>query len=200
MNEPQPLTGDAVESPARHWLRLFRRVAGTTFDVGLLVVGTGLVSLAIVVLLDGFDVVDVGLTASTGEMLGSGLVLAVFGAFALGVAVEGPIRSLRRDSGTGAEIMVVRAVSLLVVGGLLLVVGTVVAPYVEELPRTFGIGVDILVVTGTAGLTFTLVAGAATQWGLRRLYADRPWLDLIELPVLYAVWVIGALIVLAIRL
>jgi hypothetical protein len=186
---------DPIEPEAKRLFRLFRRITGTTLDVGLLVLGTALVSLAIVVLLDGFDVLEVGLTRSTGEMLGSGLVIAVFGAFALGVAVEGPIRALRTRTGTEIEMLLIRAGSILLVGGILLFTGRFIEKYVEDLPSTFGIANNVLVAVGVAGLTATLLLGAGALWGLRRFYADRPWLDLIELPVLYTLWVIGTLIV-----
>ena len=195
MDDPQVTIQPTTEPDAKRLFRLFRRIAGTTLDVGLLVLGTALVSLAMVVLLDGFEVLDLGLTRSTGEMLGSGLVIAVFGAFALGVAVEGPIRALRTRTGSEMEMLLIRAGSLLVVGGLLLFIGRFIEKYVEELPSTFGIANDVLVATGVAGITATLVLGATALWGLRRYYADRPWLDLIELPVLYTLWVIGTLIV-----
>lgn len=200
MTDPQIMTEEIAESEARRLFRLFRRIVGTTFDVGLLVVGTALVALAIVVVLDGFDVLDIGLTQSTGEMLGSGLVIAVFGAFALGVAVEGPIRALRRRRGTEVEILLVRVLSLLLVGGLLVLVGRFIQRYIEDLPHTFELAVDLLIATGIAGFTATLALGVVTLWGLRRLYADRPWMDLIELPVLYSIWVIGTLIVASMRL
>jgi hypothetical protein len=195
VDEPHVTIQESAEPEAKRLFRLFRRITGTTLDVGLLVVGTALVSLAIVVLLDGFEVLDVGLTRSTGEMLGSGLVIAVFGAFALGVAVEGPIRALRTRTGTEIEMLLIRAGSLLLVGGILLFVGRFIEKYVEDLPSTFGIANNVLVAVGVAGLTATLLLGAGALWGLRRIYADRPWLDLIELPVLYTLWVIGTLIV-----
>lgn len=195
MDDPQVMIEEPAEPEAKRLFRLFRRITGTTFDVGLLVVGTALVSLAIVVLLDGFEVLEVGLTKSTGEMLGSGLVIAVFGAFALGVAVEGPIRALRTRTGSEIEMLLIRVGSLLLVGGILLFVGRFLEQYLEDLPSTFAIANDVLVATGVAGLTATLLLGATTLWGLRRIYADRPWLDLIELPVLYSLWVIGTLIV-----
>jgi hypothetical protein len=195
VDDPQVMIQETEETEAKRLFRLFRRIAGTTLDVGLLVVGTALVALAIVVLLDGFEIFDVGLTTSTGEMLGSGLVIAVFGAFALGVAVEGPIRALRTRTGSEIEMLLIRAGSLLLVGGLLLIIGRFIEQYVEELPSTFAIANDVLVATGVAGLTATLVLGALSLWGLRRIYADRSWLDLIELPVLYSLWVIGTLIV-----
>ncbi len=92
-----------------------------------------------------------------------------------------------------------RVGSLLVVGALLWFGGNLIAPLIDELPATFGIGVEIMVVTGIAGLTFTLVVGVAALWAVRRIFAARPWLDLIELPVLYVVWVIGALLVFSMR-
>ncbi|MDH3259844.1 MAG: hypothetical protein OEM81_00265 [Acidimicrobiia bacterium] len=195
VDDPQVTIKEEAEPDAKRLFRLFRRITGTTLDVGLLVVGTALVSLAIVVLLDGFEILEVGLTKSTGEMLGSGLVIAVFGAFALGVAVEGPIRALRTRTGTEIEMLLIRAGSLLLVGGLLLFVGRFIEPYLEDLPSIFGIANDVLVATGVAGLTATLLLGATTLWGIRRLYLDKPWLDLIELPLLYSSWVIGTVIV-----
>ena len=195
MDDPQVMIEESVEPEARRLFRLFRRITGTTLDVGLLVGGTALVSLALVVLLDEFEILEVGLTKSTGEMLGSGLVIAVFGAFALGVAVEGPIRALRTRSGSEIEMLLIRAGSLLLVGGILLFIGRFIEKYIDELPSPFGIANDVLVATGVAGLTATLLLGATALWGLRRLYADKPWLDLIELPVLYSLWVIGTVIV-----
>jgi uncharacterized membrane protein YiaA len=195
VDDPQVMIQETEEPEAKRLFRLFRRITGTTLDVGLLVVGTAFVALAIVVLLDGFEIFDVGLTKSTGEMLGSGLVIAVFGAFALGVAVEGPIRALRTRTGSEIEMLLIRVASLLLVGGLLLFVGRFIEQYVEELPSTFAIANEVLVATGVAGLTATLVLGALSLWGLRRIYADRSWLDWIELPVLYSLWVIGTLIV-----
>ena len=195
MDDPQVTINELDEPDAQRLFRLFRRITGTTLDVGLLVVGTALVALAIVILLDGFEIFDVGLTRSTGEMLGSGLVIAVFGAFALGVAVEGPIRAMRTRTGTEIEMLLIRAGSLILVGGILLLVGRFIERYVEDLPSIFGVANDVLVATGVAGLTATLLLGATTLWGVRRLYADKPWLDLIELPVLYSLWVIGTVIV-----
>jgi hypothetical protein len=91
--------------------------------------------------------------------------------------------------------LLIRAGSLLLVGSLLVLLGRFIEQYVDELPSTFAIATDLLVAAGVAGLTATLLLGATALWGLRRLYADRPWLDLLELPVLYSMWVIGTLVV-----
>ena len=57
--------------------RVAMRSLGEMLDVGLLVLGTAIVALGITVLLDGFSVVDLGLTDSAGAMLGSGIILGV---------------------------------------------------------------------------------------------------------------------------
>ena len=196
VTEPEATMQETTKTEVRRLFRLFSRMAGTTFDVGLLVVGSALVALAAVVLLDGFEFFDVGLTNSIGETLGSGLVIVVFGAFALGVAVEGPIRaSAARAARSDVEVVVVRVLSLLMVGGVLLLIGRIASPFLDDLPHTLGLAVDVLIAAGAAGLTVTAILGAATLWGVRRLYADRPWLDQIELPVLYVLWVIGTVVV-----
>lgn len=188
-------TATVYVSPMRRRLRLFWRVLGTTFDVGLMVVGTALVAFAIVILLDGFDIVDRGLTASTGAMLGSSLVIAVFGAFAIGVAVEGPVRELRELSANEIELAVARGLAIVITGVVLLVIGRVGLGYVNDLPIVFEQALQIVVATGIAGFTWTLVVGLVALWGIRRVFADRHWLDQIELPLLYVVWAVGVVIV-----
>jgi len=188
-------TATIYVSPLKRRLRLFWRVLGTTFDVGLMVVGSALVAVAAVVLLDGFGVVELGLTTSTGAMLGSSLVIAVFGAFAIGVAVEGPVRQLREHSTHEIELAVARGVALLVTGIVLLAIGRVGLGYIGDLPHVFDQSLEVVVATGIAGFTWTLVVGLAALWGVRRVFADRPWLDQIELPLLYVVWAIGVAVV-----
>jgi hypothetical protein len=182
-------------SPARRRLRLFLRVLGTTYDVGLMVTGSALVAFAVVILLDGFDVVNLGLTTSTGSMLGSSLVIAVFGAFGIGVAVEGPVRELRELSADEIELAVARAIALVISGLVLLIVGRVGLSYVADLPGVFETSLQVIVAAGIAGFTWTLIVGLVALWGVRRMFADRVWLDQIELPLLYLVWALGLAIV-----
>ena len=188
-------TATIYVSPTRRRLRLFWRVLGTTFDVGLMVVGSALIGLAAVVLLDGFDVIELGLTTSTGAMLGSSLVIAIFGAFAIGVAVEGPVRQLRELSTDEIELAAARGISLLVAGLVLLALGRIGLGYVGDLPHVFDQALHVVVAAGIAGITWTLVVGLVALWGVRRMFADRPWLDQIELPMLYVVWAIGVSVV-----
>lgn len=191
----QPPDIISQESPLRRRLRLAWRVVATSFDVGLMVIGSALVALAAVVLLDGFDVFDLNLTTSTAQMLGSGLVIAVFGAFAIGVAVEGPVREARAISANELELALARGGSLIVVGLVLLWLGKLGEKYIDDLPHVFDQAIAVVIAAGTSGFTFTLVVGLAALWGARRLFADRYHLDRFELPVLYVVWAVGTAIV-----
>ncbi len=191
-------TDSSTEVPARSQLRrllgLGAHTLGTSFDVGLLVVGTALVGLAAAVLLDGFDVVEIGLTESTGSMLGSGLVIAVFGAFALGVAVEGPIgySTRRRGTFTDIEVAIAGALGALVTGLVLFLIGGFAGQYVDELSQPFDFGVTVIRSAGSAGMTFALFLGVPALWGVRELWGHNSWIEEVELPIFYAIWATAA--------
>ncbi|MDH5372617.1 MAG: hypothetical protein OEX97_06705 [Acidimicrobiia bacterium] len=194
MTDASPQTRVPETSQMRRLLSLGVHTLGTSFDVGLLVVGTALVGLAIAVLLDGFGVVEIGLSESTGSMLGSGLVIAVFGAFALGVAVEGPIGYSTRRRGTFSDIEVAIAggVGALLAGLILFLVANYVRRFVEDLPVAFDFGVTIIRSAGRAGMTFGLFLGVPALWGVRELWGHNSWIEEIELPIFYAIWATAA--------
>lgn len=181
-------------SPFRRLLGLGLHTLGTSFDVGLLVVGTGLVGLAIAVLLDGFDVIEIGLTDSTGSMLGSGLVIAVFGAFALGVAVEGPIGYSTRRRGTfnDIEVAIAGAVGALIAGFVLFLLANYVERFIEDLPQPFELGVTVIRSAGRAGMTAALFLGVPALWGVRELWGHNTWIEEVELPIFYTIWATAA--------
>ena len=133
MTDSNSSTQPTARSKTQRLVGLGVHTLGTSFDVGLLVVGTALIGLAAAVLLDGFDVIEIGLTDSTGAMLGSGLVIAVFGAFALGVAVEGPIgySTRRRGSFTDIEVAIAGALSALIAGLVLFLIAGFVRRFVD---------------------------------------------------------------------
>lgn len=194
MTEETTNAQPSTRSQARRWLRLGIHTLGTSFDVGLLVVGTGLVGLAIAVLLDGFDVVEIGLTESTGAMLGSGLVIAVFGAFALGVAVEGPIAysTRRRGQFSDVEVAIAGALGALLAGLVLLVAANYIRGLVEDLPIAFDFAVTVIHSAGRAGMTAGLFLGVPALWGVRELWGHNTWIEEVELPVFYAIWATAA--------
>ncbi|MFW2338850.1 MAG: hypothetical protein ACN4GK_02270 [Acidimicrobiia bacterium] len=194
MTETNSQAQPSTASQARRLLGLGLHTLGTSFDVGLLVVGTGLVGLAIAVLLDGFDVVEIGLSDSTGSMLGSGLVIAVFGAFALGVAVEGPIgySSRRRGTFNDIEVAIAGVVGALIAGLVLILIANYARGFIDELPMAFDFGVTVIHSAGRAGMTAGLFLGVPALWGVRELWGHNAWIEEIELPIFYVIWATAA--------
>lgn len=180
--------------PFRYYLALVSGTFRTALDVGMLVVGTGLVGLAIAVLLDGFDLVPIGMELSTGAMLGTGLVIAVVGAFALGVASEGGYGAARRTAGfPSLEVAIGRVIFVLVVALLLLTAATRLEPFVLDLSYPLQVAREVIRAVGAAGI-FEAFVGVPATWGLRQGLAR---LDLgveIEVPMLYVIWVVAALV------
>jgi len=189
---------EAQEGPgALAYVAVYGRQFGVVGDMYLTVVGACLVALAVVVLLDGFGFVSAGYTGSTGALLGSGLVLAVVGLFALGVASEGPM--------TGSEVptpevhlAVARAVGVILVSVAGNLLADVLADPASRISYPMELGVAALRVAARAGLVGVLTLGVAGTWALRwRFPVFRQGWDRL---VLLGVWVVSAWIVLAVSL
>lgn len=170
---------------------------GTMLDVALIVIGSAFLGLAAAVLLDGFELVDVGLDLSTGAMLGSSLVIGIVGGFALGVASEGPLGRGRRTHGFDeVHLLVARVISAVLVGLLLLVVHSVIDDFALDLPIPFHVAVDVVRATAIAGMTAVPLLGAPVAWWARTggfgqaIAADG------DIPVVYSIWVIATMVVL----
>lgn len=179
----------------REYFSLFGHAVANAADIAMLVIGTGLVSLAIAVLLDGFEFASLELTDGTGAMLGSALVIGVFGAFALGVAAEGPIghRSYEWMYSTG-PVIVVRLVAAFCVGLLAFSLAGILPRVFDDLPTVFDWVVDIVRGAGWAGMTAVPLIGVPASAGLRYFYGSEPWVEELELPLLYIVWLVAAMI------
>ncbi|HEU5112292.1 MAG TPA: hypothetical protein VFU96_03180 [Acidimicrobiia bacterium] len=171
---------------------------GTMLDVGLMVIGSLLVGLAVSVVLAGFDIVNVVQDLSTGAMLASSLVLAVIGLFCLGVAAEGPLGRGRRLVGFKLwEIGLGRIVAVFVVGLLFLLVHNLVDGAVEGLPSPVTTGVAGIRAVGVAGMTVMPLLGVpialAARW-----YPDGPdWLRSTEIPIMFVVWTVATMAIVA---
>ncbi len=183
----------------RHSIRLFMVTLAVILDVGLLVAGAALVGLAVVVVLAGLDLVAIRYAEGTGPMLGAGLVIAVVGGFALGVAAEGPIgRRVRRVEASDVERALVRAAATLVIGVGMLLLATFLRPFTAELPGPLEVAIDVIQVTGVAGLTAALVVGVPAAWGIRQVGGLPAWLKDLDEALLFVVWAIGAAVVYAV--
>jgi hypothetical protein len=167
---------------------------GTMLDIGLMVVGSLLVGLAVSVLLAGFDLVDVIQDLSTGAMLGSALVLAVIGLFCLGLATEGPLGRGRDLVGFKLwEIGLGRVIAVLVVGWILIVAHGLIGDAVDGLPIPITTGADGIRAAGVAGLTVMPLLGVPLAL-VARWYPDGPeWLPSIDVPIMFVVWAVATM-------
>jgi hypothetical protein len=167
---------------------------GTMLDIGLMVVGSLLVGLAVSVLLAGFDLVDVIQDLSTGAMLGSALVLAVIGLFCLGLAAEGPLGRGRDLVGFKLwEIGLGRVIAVLVVGWVLIVAHGLIGDAVDGLPIPITTGADGIRAAGVAGLTVMPLLGVPLAL-VARWYPDGPeWLPSIDVPIMFVVWAVATM-------
>jgi len=170
---------------------------GTMLDVALIVIGSALLGLAVAVLLDGFDLVSIGLDLSTGAMLGSSLVIGIVGGFALGVAAEGPLGRGRRSVGQNENhVLLARLVASLVVGLILLAVRNLIDEFLVELPVPFEIGAEIIQAAAVAGMTAVPVLAVPLAWWTRSggfgtaMAADG------DIPLMYFIWAVTTMFLL----
>lgn len=197
MTEPDVL--DEVMEEARQLsvgrvLSLFGYAFSSLADVGMLVAGSGLVGLAIAILRDGFGSGTPTLTDNTGALLGSALIIGVFGVFALGVAFEGPVGHGRLSRSVGAvELSVARAVAALLVGLIGVVAAGVLPTFVGGLPDIFLMATDVVAAAGRSGMIFVVLLAVPITLFLRYRYDGQKWMEEAELPVFYLVWLIGAM-------
>lgn len=188
---------DAARSSLRQRLALVTGALGTMLDVALVVLGSVLLGLAVAVLLDGFDLVSIGLQLSTGAMLGSALVIGIIGGFALGVASEGPLGRGRRLVGYDeVHVLVARIGATLVVGGLFLIVRNLVSGVVAELPVPFQIGAEAIRAVGVAGLTAVPLLAVPLAWWARSGGLGGAMAVDGDIPIMYFVWAVATMVLL----
>lgn len=176
----------------RYYTRLGANSFATMLDLGLFALGAALTGLGVALVLAAFDVVarDVGL--STGSSLVTAMVLAVAGAFLMGIASEGPAR---RDNlvwvNNELERALARVVMSVLVGVLLIVGSGYLRPLIEDFPEPLTRGVELMHAAGTAGLWPVPLFGVPLAWMVRR-FVGTDGIEL-ELPVMFTVWVVALL-------
>lgn len=185
----------AHPQPFRYYARLAAGSFRTTLDIGMLVVGSGIIGLAAALLLDFLDFVDLGLGLTTGGFLASLLVIAVLGAFAIGVASEGRYGASEAVAGyPHGEVMIGRAVGGVSMGALFLIGSSLLEPLITDLPVTFAAAVEVLRAAGISGLTVVPVVAVPFAWWLRHGLERIGFGEQLELPAIYAIWVIATLV------
>lgn len=167
---------------------------GTMLDVGLMVLGSLLVGLAIAVLLAGFELVNVIQELSTGGMLASALVLAIVGLFCLGVASEGPLGRGRKLIGFQLwEVGIGRTVAVFLVGLAALLTHGLISEFLQDLPEPLHKGAEGLRALGIAGMVVMPLIGVPLSLLVRWAPNGPAWLDKAEIPVLFVVWAIATM-------
>ena len=181
--------------PFRYYFTLAVGVFRTGLDVAMLVVGTGLVGLAITILLDGFEIVDLDLGMGIGGTLGAALVIGVCGGFALGVASEGRYGMARSLEGFPLlEVAIGRVVAIVIMAFLLLFAAGRLEPVIVDLPYPFTVAVEVIRSVGGSGFVAAFV-GVPAAWGIRRGLNRLGWGRAFVIPTLYFIWLVSALVV-----
>jgi hypothetical protein len=167
-------------------------------DVGLMVLGSLLVGLAVAVLLGGFGLADlVSDESSTGELLISAIVLAVVGLFCLGVASEGPLGRGRRLVGFKLwEVGIGRTLAVFFVGLAALLVYEALGGALESVPVPLYKGTEGFRAVGVAGMTAMPLLGVPLSLAARAAPDEYAWARHADIPILFVVWTVTAMIIL----
>lgn len=185
---------DAVATLRRYGILAYGCI-GTMFDIGLMVLGSLLLGLAVSVLLVGLDLVSREQDLSTGAMLISSMVLAVVGLFCLGIASEGPLGRGRRLVGFKLwEVGVGRAFAVFLAGLAAMIVYGFAGGLVEDVPQPIVTGVEALRILGTTGMTVMPLVGVPLSVLARWQSAEHEWAALAEIPLMFVVWVIAIML------
>lgn len=188
---------DRVKALKRYAILAFGAF-GTMADIGLMVLGSLLVGLALAVMLGGFGLVEVTTQElSTGEMLISAIVLAVIGLFCLGVASEGPLGRGRRLVGfKWWEVGIGRILAVFVTGLAALLIYNFVGGLLEGVPSPLHKGIEGFRAVGVAGLTAMPLLGVPLSLLARASPDQYAWARHADVPVMFVVWAVTAMMVL----
>lgn len=171
--------------------------AGTMLDVGLMVLGSLLVGLSVAVVVAGLGVASVELDLETGPLMVSALVLGVAGAFCLGLASEGPLGRGRRLVGFKLwEVGIGRTLSVFLVGFIVLFLYRFSAGFLEGLPTPLLQGAEGIRAVGVAGMTAMPLVGVPLSLMIRVAPIDAEWVHRSDLPAMFVVWAVAAMIIL----
>lgn len=195
---------EATVPESRGVLAMLKRYAilaygalGTMLDVGLMVLGSVLVGLAIAVLLSGFELVQVSQDLSTAAMLVSSLVLAVIGLFCIGVASEGPLgRGRRLVDFRIWEVGIGRTLAVFGVGFAAVVGYRFLVQFLDGLPDPLHQGTEVLRAVGVAGMTAMPLIGVPLSLLVRWAPIKWAWVPRSDFAVMFVVWAIATMVVL----
>lgn len=171
---------------------------GTMADVGLMVLGSLLVGLALAVLIGGFGLADVTVSdLSTGEMLISAIVLAVVGLFCLGVASEGPLGRGRRLVGFKVwEVGIGRTLAVFGAGFVAILLYGLIGRLLTDVPDPIWKGTEGFRAVGISGMTVMPLLGVPLSLLVRSAPDRYAWVRQADIPVMFVVWAVATMIIL----
>jgi hypothetical protein len=171
---------------------------GTMADVGLMVLGSLLVGLALAVLIGGFGLADVTVSdLSTGEMLISAIVLAVLGLFCLGVASEGPLGRGRRLVGFKVwEVGIGRTLAVFGAGFVAILLYGFIGRLLTDVPDPIWKGTEGFRAVGISGMTVMPLLGVPLSLLVRSAPDRYAWVRQADIPVMFVVWAVATMIIL----
>lgn len=181
-----PLVGRHPQ-PVGYYLSLGAGTFRTMLDIGMLVLGTGWMMLAVMTFLETFEITDTRLEMSTAAGLGALLVALVCAGCAFGIASEGHYGAADsiRPAPDG-EVGIGRAVGAVFFSLIVLAAATWLAPLVETRPVPYRMAHEILSSTAQAGLLVMPILGVPLALLVRRSKAPR-----LERLVLFGVWALA---------
>ena len=195
MTETSPALDRSRGEDWRYYVRLVSNSFATMLDLGLYALGAALAGLGIALVLAGLGLVDRETGLSTGSGLVTAMVLAVAGAFLMGIASEGPARRNNRAFvHNELERALSRAVSSVLVGIVLIVAAGMLSPLIEDFPAPLARGVELMRRAGTAGLWAVPLIGVPLAWGVRHPAVLGESGIEVELPVMFTVWIVALLL------
>jgi hypothetical protein len=195
MAETSTVVGPARREDWRYYVRLVSNSFATMLDLGLYSLGAALAGLGIALALAGLGLVDRDSGLSTGSGLVTAMVLAVAGAFLMGIASEGPARRNNRAFVQNElERALARALSSVLVGIVLIFAAGMLRPLVEDFPAPINQGVELMRKAGIAGLWPVPLIGVPLAWGIRHPLALGDAGIELELPVMFTVWTLALLL------
>jgi hypothetical protein len=193
LTETSQETASGRRRTKRYWALAFGAL-GTMLDIGLIVVGTMLLGLAVATLLGGFQLLG-EIEMSTGAFLGSTFILSIFGLFALGIAAEGPLGRGRRPVGFNVwELGIGRALAAFLVGLGLLVIHGFLIRFLDDLPAVIERGADGIRAAAVAGMIAVPLVGVPISLLLHNMPAPYESWRKYDLFPIFIVWMVVTMI------
>jgi hypothetical protein len=175
------------------WVSMVALNTTTMLGIGLLVIGTGLVGGGVAILASGFGVIDVALTADLGSSLAVGLVVSLLGAFATGLAVEGPVGyKVRRFEAKAWEAALTALPAFLIAAWLAAVLGDLADRFLLQYSEAFIVVPELIKAVGKVAIGWPMLVAVAAVFTTHQFVVGRfAKLEYQVHGIVYVVWLLA---------